>query len=405
MTSDDAYLVAGAGIGGLATAIALARVGVPVHVLEQRADPKEEGAGIQIGPNGMHALQALGVAAAVDRVAGQPEAIVVMDGTTGRCLTRMPLAPRMQTRFGAPYRTVHRADLHGALAERARALPSIGVTGGFRVERIEPTENGVRVVDAVGRALSGRALIGADGVWSVVARRAIGAPAPQFSGRTAARALLPASAVPAAFREAVTGLWLGPRAHIVHYPVRPDVGPERLINIVAIVEGGQVDHDWGTPIPSSDLADAFRGWHDDVARLLKATPEWRRWSLFGRPHLPTWSKDRCTLLGDAAHPTMPFLAQGAVMALEDALTLVVAVAASPRDPDKAFRAYEAARRPRTRRVVDAATRNGRLYHLTGLAAAARNRVLRWSPPDRLIASYDWLYGYGCPVTTAAAPPA
>ena len=396
-------LVAGGGIGGLAAAIALAGIGRRVRVLEQRFEANEEGAGIQIGPNGVHALRQLGVDGRLEPHAGRPSAIVVMDGATGRSLTRLPLTPYMQTTHGAPYWVVGRADLHQALLSTARSLAGIEIVHGFRVDVIEGTGQGttagVRVRDQNGRLMEGAALVGADGLWSAVANTWFRAHPPRFTGRTAARALLPVEGLAPLFGEPVTGLWLGPRAHLVHYPISGgpwDAGKVPMLNIVAIVEGGQSETEWGTPIEAAALLPAFDGWSKEVRDLVTRPGQWRRWSLMERAELSNWSDGPVTLVGDAAHPVPPFLAQGAVLALEDAVTLAGAVAAMPGDLAVAFRAYAAARRSRARLVAMASRRNGRIYHLTGMAATARNSALSWLPAERLIGGYAWLYGYRCP---------
>lgn len=405
MTTDPApILIAGAGIGGLAAAIALARIGVRVQVLEQRAGGGEEGAGIQIGPNGVHALRQLGVA---DRL--QPRAtpighLEIREAGRDRCLTRLPLTGRMERLHGAPYWATRRSDLHAALLETARTHAAIEIVDGVQVRscegtRFDPKTGGVTVAAADGGTFEGRALIGADGLWSVVARSALGAGVPRFTGRTAARALVPVEALDGdqfrRFGGPVTGLWLGAKAHLVHYPV--DAG--RLLNIVAIFEGGQRGDDWGTPLDAGDLLPHFAGWakpvRDLLARADGASGGWRTWSLLERAPLAQWSDGPVTVLGDAAHPMLPYLAQGAVMALEDAVTLAAAVADRPQDIGAAFEAYDVTRKARAGRVVTAARRNGWIYHLTGLSAAVRDTALSALPPERLIAGYDWLYGFRC----------
>lgn len=393
-------LIAGAGIGGLAAAIGLAAVGCHVRVLESRRHPSEEGAGIQIGPNGVHALRQLGVADRLEPYVGRPKAIALMDAASGRCLTRLPLIPHMEQTHGAPYWVTRRADLHQALLSTARSLAGIEIVHGFRVETVARTVDGVRIGTADGHKMHGAALVGADGVWSTVARAVFGAPAVRFAHKSAARVVVPMAGMPAPFCEPSTGLWLGAKAHLVHYPLpapRLDgthQGP--MVNMVAIVDGGAHVQDWGAPLETRALLPAFDGWPRPVREVLAEAQGWRRWSLMERPPLARWSDGPVTLLGDAAHPVLPFLAQGAVLALEDAVTLAAAVAAMPHDLTAAFRTYAGARRSRARRVANASRRNGRIYHLTGWAARARDTTLSWVPPERLIAGYDWLYGYRCP---------
>ena len=403
-------LVAGAGIAGLAAAIALAGIGRHVRVLESRAVSNEEGAGIQIGPNGVHALRQLGVADRLERRAFQPTAIAVMEGPTGRCLAHLPLMPHMQVSHGAPYWVTRRSDLHQALLSTARALPAIEIAHGFRVEAIEfagpAGAGGVRVRNQNNRSMEGAALIGADGLWSTVARICLRAPALRFANRTAARALVPVTGLPPPFSEPVTGIWLGAKAHLVHYPVGGDLSGgagSPVLNVVVVTDGGIQDEAWGTPVKASALLPAFEGWPQALRDLVSQTEGWRRWSLMQRSPLGNWCDGPVTVVGDAAHPVLPFLAQGAVLALEDAVTLGNAVAATPQGLAAAFRVYAAARQPRARKVQSASRRNGQIYHLKGIAARARNSALTWLPAERLIGGYDWLYGYRCPDFALSVP--
>ena len=396
-------LIAGAGIAGLAAAIALAGNGRHVRVLESRAAANEEGAGIQIGPNGVHALRHLGIADRLQRRAIQPTAITVMEGPTGRCLARLPLTPHMQVSHGAPYWVTRRSDLHQALLSTARTLAGIEIAHGFRVDSIEAVgpagAGGVRVRGQNGSWMAGAALVGADGLWSTVARTWLRAPPLHFANRTAARALVPVAGLPPPFSEPVTGIWLGARAHLVHYPLGgelPAGAGSPVLNLVLVIAGGSQEDNWGTPIEASVLLPSLDGWPEAVRQLVAQTKDWRRWSLMQRAPLRSWCDGPVTVVGDAAHPVLPFLAQGAVLALEDAVTLGNAVAATPGGLAAAFRVYAAARQARARKVQRASQRNGQIYHLTGLAARARNSALSWLPAERLIGGYDWLYGYRCP---------
>lgn len=389
-------VIAGAGIGGLACAIALANIAQTVHVLEQRRDFSENGAGIQIGPNGVHALRLLGVDQLLDPLVAEPDEIRIFDGISGQPVTALPLKGHTQTRFGAPYWVARRADLHAALLQKARADPRISMTTDREITNVEDRGNTVTVTDRRGKKTTGHALVGADGVWSAVAVRALSAPRPLFAAKIAARALVAAADCTAPFRDTITGLWMGPRSHLVHYPVAGGA----LINFVAVVEdtaGAPSRREaWSMPKSGADLAKQFAGWSPAVVRQLRGIEHWQAWPLVARAPLPAWSKGRVTLLGDAAHPVLPFLAQGGVLALEDALALAAAVQTSPGDLGQAFVAYERARKPRTTRVARASMANGRVYHLTGALAGARNLMLRAAPPDWLLRRYDWLYGYRPP---------
>jgi salicylate hydroxylase len=399
MAVEPPILIAGGGIGGLAAAIALARAGQSVHVLERRAQTGEEGAGIQLGPNGVRVLRLLGADRLLEPSVGRPYGIAVFNGRTGRELTTMPLAGWAEARWGAPYWVARRADLHEALHQRALAEARIRITPGYRVTRIEDLPNGLCLRDERNVPVVGRALIGADGLHSMVAQLRIGAPRPRFIGKTAARALVPAAGAGKPFSDHLTGLWLGPKAHLVHYPVR---GGE-WINLVAVTEDRWQGEGWSEPIAGAELAGRFAGWCRPIRELVAGAADWQRWAVHARAPLGTWSRDRVTLLGDAAHPLSPFLAQGGVLALEDAEALGRAVGRAPRDLAAAFLAYERERLKRTGRVVRASLKNGRTYHLSGPSAAARDLVLRLTPPRRLLARYDWLYGFAAPGAGAAAP--
>lgn len=381
-------LVAGGGIGGLATALALARGGVAVRLLERHAAPSETGAGIQIGPNGMRILAWLGVAARLEPLATAPRSIRIFDGRKGRLLTELPLGSWIEARHGAPYRAFHRADLHAALLQRTTEEPLIDCVWGFDVAEIAQDDAGVSVSSAEGATLTGRALIGADGLWSRV-RREVAPSAVTFSRRAAARALVDASGAAPVFSAPSVGLWLGPRAHIVHYPVRAGA----MIAIVVVFDSKNAATAWDGAGDAEEISRAVAGFAPELTHFLALARSWRKWSLYDPVPLPRWTKGRVTLVGDAAHPILPYLAQGGALALEDALALAASLTSGTGDIRAAFAAYEEARRPRAARVQAASRRNGWVYHLAGPLAAARNRYLRTRKPESLMAGYDWLYEY------------
>lgn len=383
-------LVAGGGIGGLAAALALAQRGIASKVLERQGEFSAAGAGIQLGPNGMRILATLGVAARLEPSAGRPEGIDVYDAPTGERLTRLPLGKWITERHGAPYRTAHRADLQAALLAAARETPAIEIVTGALVERIDETGSGVEAVLEDGERISGRAAIGADGLWSRIRRQTFAAPALPKPVRTASRTVISASAVAAKFSGPNVGLWLAPNAHVVHYPVR--AGKEIAV-IVVLKDDWQGAADWATPAIRADIDLAVAKLAPELGRFLSHASEWRKWSLFDVPPLPAWSKGRVALIGDAAHPPLPFLAQGGVMAIEDAYVLAKAIADAGDDLGGALKRYEAIRRPRGLAVLNASRSNGRIYHMSGVPARARNAVMRLVPGERLMARYDWLYGW------------
>jgi salicylate hydroxylase len=382
-------LIAGGGIGGLATALALARRGIASHVMERRETFQEEGAGIQIGPNGTRILKDLGVADALQPLVGVPEAISVRDGRTGARLARLPLGQWIATRHGAPYWVAHRKDLHGALVDAVRNEPLIAVSLGFEVSEIAADAGQVAVAAENGDAWAGKALIAADGIWSGLRTKLISRSALRFSGKSAARTVIALDELPAELQQNETTIWLFPDAHVVHYPIS---GGAELAVIVVL--GDQHDStDWSAPVPPTWIQNNMPECAEPLQTLILAARSWKRWALQTMPALACWTRGPIALLGDAAHPVLPFFAAGAVMALEDAVVVADALAANPANASAALKIYERARRGRIARVTGSSERNGRIYHLSGAAAAARNYVLRRSPSERLMTRYDWLYGW------------
>jgi salicylate hydroxylase len=358
-------------------------------VLERREAFAEEGAGIQIGPNGTRILAELGVAGLLQPHAGEPEGLRVMDAVRGREITRLPLGRWLAARHGAPYWTAHRADLHAALVARVRNGPRIRLSMGFEAGVVDSGRESV-VVDTGGAGrLKGAALIAADGIRSGIRTSLISAALPLPAGKSAARTVIPAESVPAGLSRNDTHIWLAPHAHVVHYPVR--AGKE--IAIVAVFDDGEASEDWNAPVLPGWVMHRVAQFQEPLHALLAAPKSWRKWSLYTAPRIPRWVAGRVALLGDAAHPVLPFLAQGAVLALEDAVVLARCLAAPGVSVEDGLAAYERLRRGRARQVALASARNGRRYHLEGITATLRNQVLSTIPAERLMASYDWLYGW------------
>lgn len=383
--------VAGGGIAGLATALALAGTGVTVTVLEAAATLSEAGAGIQLSPNATRILRRLGLLERVAARSVRPERVRIRRGRDGADLAAIPLGASAEARYGAPFLVVHRADLQAVLLDAVRAEPRITLVTGAPVTAVVADPAGVAVT-AGGASLRMHGLVGADGLHSRVRRLLAPEGDPlRFSGRTAWRSLVPAAHAPIQARLPASTLWLGTGAHLVHYPVRDGT----LINVVAILQDRwsripEAD-DWAIPGEPDRLLHAFASWAEEARALLRAAPGWRVWPLMERQPLACWSRGRVTLVGDAAHPMLPFLAQGAAQAIEDAGALAVAVAAAP-DFAAAAAAYDRARRPKATRVQTQSTRQGAVYHLGRPAALARDAVFRMLGPARLRARYDWLYG-------------
>jgi salicylate hydroxylase len=382
-------LIAGGGIGGLAAAVALARRGIASHVLERRAAFHEEGAGIQIGPNGTRILRLLGVAEALRRHVTAPESICVRDGTIGDELACLPLGHWIASRHGAPYWVAHRSDLHAALLRTARGEPLVTLSLGFDVTDIATDRQLVAVTSTDGRTSTGKALIAADGIWSTTRSLQFDPRVPRFFGKSAARTVLAMDAVPQSLRQNQTTMWLFPGAHIVHYPVASSCE----LALVAIVNDTHDDKEWSAPISANWVQQHVPPCAQPLTDLIEAAQSWKRWTLHTLPVARTWSRGPVALLGDAAHPVLPFLAQGGVLALEDAAVLADALHRFETDVPAALTWYGRQRRGRAASVAAASRHNGRIYHLSGPLAQARNLALRSISSQRLMARYDWLYGW------------
>jgi salicylate hydroxylase len=392
MTQTEPVLIAGSGIAGLATALALARRGIPSRLLEQREQLSEAGAGIQIGPNGVRVLEALGVASRLRAHVSLPEEIVVHHAA-GRVLTRMPLGNWIAERQGAPYWVAHRGDLQAALLARTRETGGITLDMGFSVTEIVDHGDHVAVRASSGATARGSVLIGADGIRSQV-RTAL-APGAQlkFSGKAASRALISPDNAAALGDPSSMGVWLAAGAHVVHYPIAAGT----QFAVVAIVPDDRMTDDWAATNDWAALEPHLAAFAPALRAVLARATEWRRWALFEADPLTNLARGRVALAGDAAHPVLPFLAQGGVMALEDAMVLADVLAAEPGDPVGALKVYEAARRARVNAIVATSRQNGRIFHLAGPAAVARNLAMAAVPATRLMARYDWVYGWRPPI--------
>lgn len=392
----EAMLIAGGGIGGLATALALARRGRPSIILERRSEFSESGAGIQLGPNGVRVLRQLGVDGHLASAAAEPDALRACRGADGLPLSLMPLGRAIEARHGAPYWVAHRADLQKALLAAVAAEPLIAIRTGWDVTSVAQSSTGVAVSSRSGDRIEGPGLVAADGVWSALRRDVLLAPPLPASRHTAARTVLDIGDVPARFRANEVGLWLAPSAHVVHYPVRAG----RQVAVVVVVRDSWNGADWSSPAQVEEILAHTQAFAPELRHFLALSTHWRKWSLYEVPPLDQWSDRRVTLLGDAAHPPLPFLAQGGVMALEDAVTLADAVTTSREGVPAAFAGYERRRKPRIARLLAASAENGRIYHYAGMMSRLRDLAMRVVPPQRLLARYDWLYGWRPPQVEA-----
>ncbi len=379
--------IIGAGIGGLATATALAQKGARVRVFEQAGMLGEVGAGLQISANGVAVLEALGLRAAAARLANTPEAVVLRDYRGGE-VVRLPMGAAAEARYGRPYWQFHRADLLSVLAQGAREA---GVEPVFGHRLTALSQSGGRVVAgfADGTEQAADCLLGADGVRSVVRGLALNGQPAQFTGQVAWRGLVPARRLPAGLFENAAQVFMGKGRHLVVYPLRGG----SLINFVAVEErAGWAEEGWNIPDSPANLRAAFRGFAPPVQALLEAVDETFLWGLFNHPVLPRWAEGRIGLVGDACHPMLPFLAQGAVMALEDAFVLAAALEA--RGVEAGLRSYEASRKARATRVQKGAARNAWSYHLRNpLLRGAAHRLLGLVTQKTLLGQFDYLYGH------------
>ena len=385
-------LVAGGGIGGLAAALALARQGLAVKVLEQAPELGEIGAGIQLGPNAFAAFDALGVGEAARGRAVYTDELVMHDALDETLVARIPVGEAFRRRFANPYAVIHRADVHASLLEGAHANGLIEVQTSTRVERIEQDGAGVTLVDARGGRHRGSALIGADGIKSAVRQQFVGDPV-RVSGHVVYRAVVDRKDFPAELQWNAASIWVCPDGHLVHYPLR---GGEQY-NVVVTFHSRRQEEWAVTEGSREEVQSYFAGICPRARQLIDLPRSWKRWATADREPIAQWTYDRVTLLGDAAHPMLQYLAQGACMALEDAVTLGEALrvhaADSAQSLTNAFRRYERSRVVRTARVVLSAREIGRLYHAKGLERLVRNDLWKDRTPERFYDAVEWLYGW------------
>lgn len=385
-------LIAGAGLGGLTAALALIRDGHEVHVFEQAAQLGEVGAGLQLSPNATRVLDALGLGPALHAVASEPAGKEVRLWSTGQTWKLFDLGATSAAEYGYPYYTIYRPDLHKALVDAVEAAQPGAIALGARCDGFEVSGDGVALRLADGRRVHGDLLVGADGVHSRIRAQLFGGDAPSFSGCLAWRGVIPAERVPERLRRPVATNWIGPGGHVIHYPLRRG----ELVNFVGIVERADWTlESWTTAGTVDECANDFKGWHEDVHALIRSIQTPYKWALMQREPMKRWTVGRVGLLGDACHPTLPFLAQGAAMAIEDGAMLARCIAARPTDVERALSLYEAARLERTSRIVQGSSENARRFHNPALATtegAVAYVDTEWAE-DKIRARYHWLFDY------------
>jgi salicylate hydroxylase len=382
-------LIAGGGIGGLAAALGLAKKGFSVCVLEKSQVLGEIGAGIQLGPNAFHAFDYLGVGEAARAMAVYIDQLRLMDAMSGEEITHIDLGDKFRARFKNPYAVVHRGDLHGVFLKACRALPNIELRVASEVVGYEQDGASVTVRLASGETVCGAALIGADGLWSNVRKQVVGDGPPQVSGHTTYRSVIPTERMPEDLRWNAATLWAGPKCHLVHYPL----SGWKVFNLVVTCHNHAPEPVAGKPVSMDEVMKGFSHISERALKIIRHGSDWKLWVLCDREPVQTWVDGRVTLLGDAAHPMLQYMAQGACMAMEDAVCLAHMMDAHRSNVEKALPAYVAGRLVRTARVqLQSRAMGEHVYHPSGAHALVRNTIMRAKTSDSWYDDLAWLYG-------------
>jgi 3-hydroxybenzoate 6-monooxygenase len=393
-------LVAGGGIGGLAAAVGLAQKGRRVLVLERAAALGEVGAGIQLGPNAFHAFDYLGVGDTARAMAIQVDQLRLMDALTAEEICHIDLGERFRARFRNPYAVVHRGDLHGVFLKACHASPLIELRTSAEVVRYEQEGASVAAILASGEVVRGAALIGADGLWSNLRKQLVGDGAPRVSGHTTYRSVIPTDQMPEDLRWNAATLWAGPKCHIVHYPLQG----WKTFNLVVTCHNDAAEPAAGKPVPQDEVMAGFHHVHPKARSIINHGRDWKLWVLCDRDPVANWVDGRVALLGDAAHPMLQYMAQGACMAMEDAVCLAHMMDMHQGAIEPALQAYNAQRMLRTARVQLMSRAMGEhVYHPDGAHAALRNAIMAAKTQDAWYDTIAWIYGATGLEASAAAP--
>jgi 2-polyprenyl-6-methoxyphenol hydroxylase-like FAD-dependent oxidoreductase len=388
-TIDGPVIVAGGGIGGLASALGLARKGFQVVVLERSAALGEIGAGIQLGPNAFHAFDRLGIGEAARTTAVYVDNFRLMDAMTAQDIVRINLQEPFRERFGNPYAVAHRGDLHGAFVKACRDNPNITLRTGSAVTSYAQDGRIVTARLASGQVVTGAVLIGADGLWSAVRAQVVGDGLPRVSGHSTYRSVIPTELMPEDLRWNAATLWAGPKVHLVHYPL----SDWKFFNLVVTCHNDATEPVAGKPVEEDEVFAGFSHIHPRAQAIIRHGSNWKLWVLCDREPVENWVDGRVALLGDAAHPTLQYLAQGACMALEDAVCLADALSDGCDDVEAALDAYRRKRVLRTARVqLQSRAIGEHIYHPEGVHAALRNAVMRAKSEADWYETMAWLYG-------------
>lgn len=383
----EPVLIAGGGIGGLSAALAMAQQGFASTVFEQADEFAEVGAGLQVGPNAFRVFEQLGVTEAVSEWATFPDSFTLNDAVSTEQIVQMPLGQGFRQRFGHPYGLMHRADLHRVLLEACRRSSLITLKTNSKCASFIDNGAGVRVDLAQGGSLTGSALVGADGLWSVVRQAIVGDGAPRLAGHICYRAIVPIEQIPAQMRSNDMNLWVGPKMHMVLWPMRKGA----YSNVTVVFHSDRFEEGWDTYGDPGELRERMATLHPSVYEFVTSIQDWRMYVLRDREPIKDWSKGRVTLLGDAAHPMLQYLAQGACMAMEDAVCLATEMTRHKGDLAAAFLAYQQQRYIRTARIQLTARLYGHVYHASGASADLRNEFLRSKTPAQIFESMAWIY--------------